>query len=180
MAYLKPAAFTRHVVNPVIGRLKLGHVEELTVAGRRSGVADHVPVVPVQVGARRYLVAPYGVSDWVKNLRVAGEGELQGHDRPTRFRAREVPIEQRGPVLDAYRQVGGRTVEGVSGRCPTRQTTRSSRSSHCTDRRDRTAETRAAKPISGGMTLHTSQSTCSDLCHCSRHHHLCSAANLGA
>ena len=111
MAYLKPAAFTRHVVNPVIGRLKLGHVEELTVAGRRSGVAHYVPVVPVQVGSHRYLVAPYGVSDWVKNLRSAGEGELQGHDRPTRFRARELPVEQRGPILDAYRQVGGRTVE---------------------------------------------------------------------
>lgn len=86
-------------------------MEELTVVGRRSGVAHQVPVIPVQVGSQRYLVAPYGESDWVRNLRVAGGGELQGRDHSVRFRAREVPVDQRGAVLDAYRTVTGRTVQ---------------------------------------------------------------------
>ncbi len=111
MVYLKPPGFTRHVVNPVAGRLRIGGVEQLTVIGRRSGLPRHVPVIPVQVGSRRYLVAPYGVSDWVQNLRAAGEGELLGHQSPTRFRAREVPVDQRAEIIDAYRKVAGRSVE---------------------------------------------------------------------
>jgi hypothetical protein len=82
LAYLKPPGFTRRVVNPVASKLRLGGVEQLTVTGRRTGLPRHVPIIPVQVGSRRYLVAPYGVSDWVKNLRAAGQGELIGHQPP--------------------------------------------------------------------------------------------------
>lgn len=111
MAYLKPPGFTRRVVNPVLGRLRIGGVEKLTVTGRRTGVPRQVPVIPVQVASRRYLVAPYGASDWVHNLRAAGGGELLGHQSPIRFRAREVPVDQRAEIIDAYRRVTGRTVE---------------------------------------------------------------------
>ncbi|WP_020657475.1 nitroreductase/quinone reductase family protein [Amycolatopsis benzoatilytica] len=111
MAYLKPPGFTRRVVNPVAGKLKIGGVEQLTVTGRRTGVPERVPIIPVQVGSRRYLVAPYGVSDWVRNLRAAGGGELLGHQPPVRFQAREVPVNQRAEIIDAYRKVAGRAVE---------------------------------------------------------------------
>lgn len=92
------------MVNPVAGRLRIGGVEQLTVIGRRSGLPRHVSVIPVQVGWRRYLVAPYGVSDWVQNLRAAGEGELLGHQSPTRFRDPAVPVDQRAEIIDAYRK----------------------------------------------------------------------------
>lgn len=111
MAYLKPPGFTRHVVNPVVSKLRTGGVEQLTVAGRRTGRSRHVPVIPVQVGARRYLVAPFGESDWVRNLRAAGAGELHGHAGPQRFLAREVPVDQRARIIAAYREIGGRIVE---------------------------------------------------------------------
>jgi deazaflavin-dependent oxidoreductase (nitroreductase family) len=111
MAYLKPPGVTRRLVNPVAAKLRRGGVEELVVVGRRTGVPQHVPVIPVQVGSRRYLVAPYGVSDWVRNLRAAGGGELLGHGSSSRFRAREIPVDERDDIIAAYRRVAGRTVE---------------------------------------------------------------------
>ena len=111
MAYVKPNYLTRRLVNPVVSRLHTGGVQTLTVAGRRTGRPHSVPVIPVQVGEDRYLVSPYGQADWVRNLRAAGECELQGNSAAERFAAREVPIAQRAAVIAAYRDVAGRTVE---------------------------------------------------------------------
>jgi hypothetical protein len=65
----------------------------------------------VQVDKQRYLVAPYGESEWVRNLRAAGEGELDGPHGREHFVAREVPTDQRVPIIEIYRQQTGRTVE---------------------------------------------------------------------
>ena len=111
MVYLKPPRFTRRVVNPVVSRLRTGGVEQLTVVGRRTGRPCHVPVIPVRLGQQRYLVSPFGESDWVRNLRAAGGGELHGHRRRESFVAQEVPVDQRIEVIDAYRRVVGRSVE---------------------------------------------------------------------
>jgi len=111
MVYLKPPGFTRHVVNPVVSRLRTGGVEELTVTGRRTGQPRRVPVIPVQVGTHRYLVAPFGESRWVQNLRAAGEGELHGHGQPQHFVAHEIPVDRRAEVIDGYRRIAGRSVE---------------------------------------------------------------------
>jgi deazaflavin-dependent oxidoreductase (nitroreductase family) len=111
MAYLRPPPLTRRVINPLASRLRVGGVELLTVTGRRTGVPRRVPVIPVRVGSHRYLVAPYGVSDWVRNLRASGGGELLGHQPPEHFKAREVPVDERIEIIDAYRKVAGRSVE---------------------------------------------------------------------
>ncbi|MGZ4658222.1 MAG: nitroreductase family deazaflavin-dependent oxidoreductase [Blastococcus sp.] len=111
MPYLKPAAFTRNVVNPVVSRLHTGGVETLTVTGRSSGKPRSVPVIPVAVRGERYLVAPFGESDWVRNLRVAGRATLRGHDATGSFSATEVPAGERADIVAAYRSVAGRTVE---------------------------------------------------------------------
>ena len=81
------------------------------MVGRRTGRPHAVPVIPVQVGESRYLVSPYGEADWVRNLRAAGEGALQGRGTSERFAAREVPVAERATVIAAYRAVAGRTVE---------------------------------------------------------------------
>ncbi|WP_345751294.1 nitroreductase family deazaflavin-dependent oxidoreductase [Microbacterium rhizophilus] len=81
-----------------------GGITSLTVAGRRSGEPRTVPVTPVVVGGRRYLVAPYGPVGWVRNLRVVGEATLQRGADAERIRAEELGPEAAAPVLKHYVQ----------------------------------------------------------------------------
>ena len=104
MTYVKPPAFTRRLVNPLVSRLRAGGVATLTVVGRSSGRPRTVPVIPVEVDGVSYLVSPYGESDWVRNLRRAGTGQLCGKAKTEAFRATELPVAQRPPIIAAYRK----------------------------------------------------------------------------
>jgi deazaflavin-dependent oxidoreductase (nitroreductase family) len=111
MAYRKPPLFTRKVFNLLAMRFGVAGSQTLTVRGRRTGEPHSVPVIPIEHDGQRYLVSPRGEADWVKNLRaVGGRGELTHHGRSEPFRATEVPVPQRGPILDVYQQVAGRAV----------------------------------------------------------------------
>lgn len=110
MPYLKPPALTRHLANVFAMRLGGHGVATLTVPGRRTGEPRKVPVIPVDVGGMRYLVSPYGESDWVRNLRAAGRGELSRKGQTESFRAAEVPTEGRRRIIARYREVAGRSV----------------------------------------------------------------------
>jgi deazaflavin-dependent oxidoreductase (nitroreductase family) len=116
VVYLKPPAFTRRLANPMAMRLNAHGGATLTVAGRRTGEPRKVPLIPVEVGGSRYLVSPYGESEWVRNLRAAGKGELSRKGRTEAFRPVEVPVDQRGPIIARYREVTGR----VMGPCFTK------------------------------------------------------------
>jgi deazaflavin-dependent oxidoreductase (nitroreductase family) len=118
MAYLKPPAFTRRFANPLAMRLNAHGGATLTVVGRRTGEARRVPVIPVEVGGSRYLVSPYGESEWVRNLRAAGKGELSRKGRTEAFDAVEVPVDQRSPVIARYREVAGRVVSPCFTKLP--------------------------------------------------------------
>jgi len=118
MTYLKPPAFTRHLANPLAMRMSARGVATLTVAGRRTGEPRKVPVIPVEVGASRYLVAPYGESEWVRNLRAAGKGELSRKGQTEAFQAVEVPAGDRAAIIARYRQVAGRTVSPYFTKLP--------------------------------------------------------------
>jgi deazaflavin-dependent oxidoreductase (nitroreductase family) len=105
--YVVPDAFTRRVVNPlVIGLTRLGisvaGSRVLEVRGRRSGEPRRTPVNLLTVEGGRYLVAPRGETQWVRNLRAAGEGHLLLGGIRLRFTAVEVPEDEREPVLRAY------------------------------------------------------------------------------
>ena len=52
----------------------------------------------------RYLVAPRGNTQWVRNLRVAGEGDLLVGQRREHFRATEVADDAKREILRAYLQ----------------------------------------------------------------------------
>ena len=69
-----------------------------------------MPVIPVEVGRSRYLVSPYGESDWVRNLRAAGTGELSRKGQTEVVHAAEVPVDQRGDIIARYREVAGSLV----------------------------------------------------------------------
>jgi deazaflavin-dependent oxidoreductase (nitroreductase family) len=118
MAYLKPPAFTRHLANPLAMRLSARGVATLTVVGRRTGEPRKVPVIPVEIGRNRYLVSPYGESDWVRNLRTAGTGELSRKGHSEIFHAAEVPVDKRGDIIARYREVAGSLVDRCFTKLP--------------------------------------------------------------
>jgi deazaflavin-dependent oxidoreductase (nitroreductase family) len=74
----------------------------LYVRGRSSGQWRSNPVNPLTIGGHRYLVAPRGHTQWVRNLRAAGAGELRRGRRVERFTAVEVPDERKPEILRAY------------------------------------------------------------------------------
>jgi deazaflavin-dependent oxidoreductase (nitroreductase family) len=74
----------------------------LAVRGRRSGEWRTVPVNLLLHDGRRYLVAPRGETQWVRNLRAAGGGELRLGRRIESFRAVEVTDAEKPALLRAY------------------------------------------------------------------------------
>lgn len=109
-AYQKPSPFMSRVLNGgmrfVIERLgkSPSGAQMLTVRGRKTGQPHSVPVNPLTVGDEQYLVAPRGNTQWVRNLRAAGEGELRLGKTTEQFAATEVPDDQKVPILKAYLQ----------------------------------------------------------------------------
>jgi deazaflavin-dependent oxidoreductase (nitroreductase family) len=91
------------VVRP-LARLGLAgrRTHVLTVVGRKSGRRHSTPVSLVFLDGERWLVAPYGERQWVKNARAAGWVELTRARKTERVRVEEVGPEQAAPVLRAY------------------------------------------------------------------------------
>ncbi|MBM4269231.1 MAG: DUF385 domain-containing protein [Deltaproteobacteria bacterium] len=74
----------------------------LAVRGRKSGAWRTVPVNLLVCDGARYLVAPRGETEWARNLRAAGAGELRLGGRVETFRATELADRDKVPVLRAY------------------------------------------------------------------------------
>jgi deazaflavin-dependent oxidoreductase (nitroreductase family) len=98
---------TTRVVNAVFAamtRAGLGkryrHI--LTVRGRRTGQLHSTPVDVMTDDGHRWLVAGYGVVNWVRNLRVAGEATLRRGRRVEVVRATELEPAASVPVLRTY------------------------------------------------------------------------------
>src|ERR1700712_5535945 len=92
--YLAPGWFTSKVFNPVVRRLTVMGISiagsrELRVRGRQSGEWRTTPVNPLTLDGRRYLIAPRGITQWVRNLRAIGSGELRVGRRIEAFTAIE-------------------------------------------------------------------------------------------
>lgn len=62
----------------------------LTVRGRKSGLPRTVPVAIIARPGKRFVCAPYGVVDWVRNLRAAGGAILTRGRRSEKVGAREL------------------------------------------------------------------------------------------
>jgi deazaflavin-dependent oxidoreductase (nitroreductase family) len=101
-AYLKPPWWMRAIGNRLAPLFNRGMVATLSVRGRRSGQWRTVPVVVLDHEGERYLLAPFGDSDWSRNLRAAGGGRLRQRGRVEDFTAIEVAPQQRGPLIQAY------------------------------------------------------------------------------
>ncbi len=120
--YVAPTGMDRLFNNTVAALTRAGisvyGSRVLAVRGRKSGEWRTTPVNLLTVAGQRYLVAPRGQAQWVRNLRVAGDGELRVGRRAERFTATEVADADKPPVLREYlRKWGwevGRFFEGVT------------------------------------------------------------------
>ena len=104
--YVVPSRGTM-IFNSAVARLtKMGvsvyGSRVLAVRGRKSGEWRTTPVNPLTFDGERYLVAPRGNTQWVRNMRVAGGGELRRGRKVEAFTATELPLEDRPRVLRAY------------------------------------------------------------------------------
>jgi deazaflavin-dependent oxidoreductase (nitroreductase family) len=89
------AAFTRAGVSIAGSRI-------LEVPGRKSGEPRRTPVNLMTFEGQRYLVAPRGRTQWVRNLRVSGSGRLLVGRRAEEFSAVELPDAEKVPLLRSY------------------------------------------------------------------------------
>jgi len=78
----------------------------LTVPGRRTGELWSTPVSIVRLGKERWLVAPYGGRNWVKNARAAGWVELRRGRTVERLEVTELSPAHAVPVLQEYYRRG--------------------------------------------------------------------------
>ena len=105
--YIKPDWFTRSVFNPTVALLTKAGVSVwgsrvLRVRGRKSGEWRSQPVNLLSFEGKRYLVAPRGHTQWVRNIRVSGTGELLLGSRAEPIQVHEVLDEAKVPILRAY------------------------------------------------------------------------------
>jgi F420H(2)-dependent quinone reductase len=106
--YRRPDWFTRHVFNNLVrGLTRLGvsvrGSRVLEHRGRRSGKLFHTPVNLLDYEGTRYLVAPRGETQWVRNVRNAdGHLVLILGRRRQHCTATEIPVEDSLPVLRSY------------------------------------------------------------------------------
>src|ERR671938_1845297 len=105
--YVAPDWFTRNVFNRIVAALtRLGisvwGSRLLEVRGRKTGEPRRTPVNLLTVEGTRYLVAPRGHTQWVRNLRATGNGYLLLGRHREPFRATEVPDADKEPILRAY------------------------------------------------------------------------------
>jgi deazaflavin-dependent oxidoreductase (nitroreductase family) len=95
--------FTRRIVQGLTGMgISLLGSRILYVRGRKTGEWRTTPVNLLTHEGERYLVAPRGHTQWVRNMRVAGGGELHVGRRVEVFTATELADDDKPPVLRAY------------------------------------------------------------------------------
>jgi deazaflavin-dependent oxidoreductase (nitroreductase family) len=104
MAKIRRAPFSG--VNWILKKLlragvPMGPMILLTVRGRTTGLPRTTPVDLFERDGRRWLVATHGGdnSNWVRNLRAAGEGILTRGRRREAIAAAELTPEEAGPVF---------------------------------------------------------------------------------
>ncbi|MEV0682622.1 nitroreductase/quinone reductase family protein [Nocardia sp. NPDC050378] len=105
--YLAPSGIEARLLGVVDWLPKLGisimGSRLLAVRGRTSGEWRTTMVnVLTDTDGTRYLVAPRGHTQWVRNMRVAGGGELRLGRKAETFSATEVPDADKVPVLRLY------------------------------------------------------------------------------
>jgi deazaflavin-dependent oxidoreductase (nitroreductase family) len=104
--FLPPTAGER-VFNRIFGflvglGLGFSHNYLLEVRGRKSGKLFSTPIDLLELGGKRFLVAPRGRTQWVRNAEAAGEITLKKGSTRQRFQLRSIPDADKPEILKAY------------------------------------------------------------------------------
>jgi deazaflavin-dependent oxidoreductase (nitroreductase family) len=105
--YLRPGWFTTNVFNRLVaGLTRIGisvlGSRILAVRGRKTGIWRTTPVNLLTHDGSRYLVAPRGVTQWVRNVRAGCDVELRIGRRSQPVTLFELPEDEKLAVLRAY------------------------------------------------------------------------------
>jgi deazaflavin-dependent oxidoreductase (nitroreductase family) len=88
------------LINPILKLLlaagvPLGFNRLVTIRGRRSGLPRTTPLAVTNVSGRRWVWAPWGDAQWVRNLRTAGRATIAERGRTEEVVATELDPTQR-------------------------------------------------------------------------------------
>ena len=104
--YVRPGRATALFNSTVAGLTRLGlsvwGSRILGVRGRTSGELRTTPVNVLTVDGERFLVAPRGVTQWVRNIRAAGAAELRLGRRVEPIRVVELSDDEKPAILRPY------------------------------------------------------------------------------
>ena len=84
----------------------------ITIRGRKSGLPRTTPVAIIEVSGRRWVWAPWGDVQWVRNLRAAGRATITVRRRTEEVRAIELDPPQR---VAFFRDTLGPLARGIPG-----------------------------------------------------------------
>jgi deazaflavin-dependent oxidoreductase (nitroreductase family) len=107
--YIRPDWFTKHIFNPLVAWLtRIGisvyGSRVLAVRGRKSGEWRTTPVNLLEYQGQRYLVAPRGVTQWVRNVRAGSDAELRLGPRREPIQLVELADAEKPDLLRHYLQ----------------------------------------------------------------------------
>src|SRR4030095_10494269 len=88
------------LVNPLLksmmaAGIPLGPNGLITIRGRKSGLPRTTGVAIINVSGRRWVWAPWGDVNWVRNLRAARRATIDYRGRKEEFRATELDLTER-------------------------------------------------------------------------------------
>jgi deazaflavin-dependent oxidoreductase (nitroreductase family) len=86
----------RPIVRPLLAvGAPLGFNGLITIPGRTTGLPRTTPVAIIEVSGRRWVWAPWGDVNWVRNLRAAGNATITVRRRTAEVTATELDAAQR-------------------------------------------------------------------------------------
>jgi len=74
----------------------------LQVRGRKSGKIFSTPIDLLERDGKRFLVAPRGRTQWVRNAEAAGEVTLKKGSKRQQYRLRALSDQEKPDILKAY------------------------------------------------------------------------------
>ena len=83
----------------------------LQVRGRKSGKLYSTPINLLELRGKRFLVAPRGRTQWVRNAEAAGEVTLKKGSTRRKYRLRPLTPAEKPEILKAYLDAFRREVQ---------------------------------------------------------------------